>query len=146
MNDSALSSNTCAARDGVTVVLLLLDARGGVDEARLRASLVGAATPIRALVCLPDQKGVPLVGILVRLGVATEILLGPAVAARPTTAFAARALPGTSTADLTELALALSDVVLVSSTTADSPLPLALAALGKKMIVPGEPVPPAERI
>jgi hypothetical protein len=130
----------------VTVVLLMPDAVGEVDEARLRASLAAAATPIRALICLPDQKGVSLVGILARLGVATEILLGPAVAAPPTTAFVARALPGTSSTDLTELALALSDVVLVSSTPADSSLPLALAALGKKTIAPGEPVPPAERI
>lgn len=146
MTDTALSSKTCAARDGVTVVLLLPDALGEVDEARLRASLVTSTTSIRALVCLPDQKGIPLVGILARLGVATEILLGPAVAAPPTTAFVARALPGTSPTDLTELALALSDVVLVSSTPADSSLPPALAVLGKKMIAPGEPVPAAERI
>ncbi|HLH93295.1 MAG TPA: hypothetical protein VKX28_33130 [Xanthobacteraceae bacterium] len=146
MTDSTQSSTTSAARDGVTVVLLLPDALGEVDEVLLRASLGAAATPIRALVCLPDQKGIPLVGILARLGVATEVLLGPAVAAPPTSAFVARALPGTSSTDLTELALALSDVVLVSPTPADKSLPPALAALGKKIIAPGEPVPAVERI
>ena len=145
MNDSALTTTTYAARESVTVVMLLPDALGEVDEARLRASLT-AATPLRALVCLPDEKGASLVAILDRLGVPTEILLGPAVAAPPTAAFVARALPGTSPKDLTELALALSDVVLVSSALADSALARAVAALGKRMAAPGEPVRPADRI
>src|ERR1700744_1107496 len=102
MIDSAPSSTTSAARDGVTVVLLLPEALGELDEARLRTSLTGASTPIRALVCLQDGKDASRVEAVARLGVETEILLGPSAVAPSSSAYMARALPGTLPKDLIE--------------------------------------------
>ena len=108
---------SAAAAPGEKVVILLLPEVLGADvaEAQLHATLIGAAKPVRALLCLPDDKGGALAALLARLGVETEILLGPAIAAPSGAAgFILHAPPGTLPAQQTEFALALSDAVLVA--------------------------------
>ena len=103
------------------VVLLLPELLGGdIDQAKLRATLVGAAMPIRVLLCLPDGIGGPLAaqiaGLVAGLGVETEILLGPEVPAPQAHAFALRAPcpERSSTKDQIEFALGLADIVMVA--------------------------------
>ncbi len=113
-----------------------------IDQAKLRATLVGAAMPIRVLLCFTDDKGGPLLEAVAALGLDVQLLLGPTVAAPETAAFTARALPGTSTSDLTELALAFSDIVLVASQPEPTALTRTIASLGKTTVVPGAPLRP----
>src|SRR5690349_16177127 len=142
MLERTTASDAGSAAHAKTEVLLLPELLGGeVDRATLRTTLVDAATPVRVLLCLADDNGRPLVEALSGLGAEMELLLGPAVAAPATTAFTARALPGTSANDLIELALAFSDVVLAAPQATASALARAIASLGKPTVAPGAPLP-----
>lgn len=143
MLERATATNARPAAHERTVILLLPELLGSeIDQAGLRATLVDTAMPVRVLVCLTEDSGGPLLAAVTALGVETQLLLGPAVAAPATTALTARALPGTSTHDLTELALALSDIVLVASDLGQTALTRNITALGKPTVAPGVPLPP----
>jgi hypothetical protein len=146
MSSAASASQPCGASTERLVVLLVPSVVGvAADEASLRATLANAPVPPRALLCLVDDTGDRLAKILDEIGVETQILLGPHVKAPATRAFIARALPGTSAKDQTELALALSDLVVVASTSEQTSFTDTVRELGKPMIQPGTALPPLPR-
>jgi hypothetical protein len=140
MSKSADLPRLHVARGEKTVVLLLPELLGGVDEAQLRGTLSGAPQPVRALLCLPNQGGHELAASLKRIGVETEILLGPAVVAPATNAFTLSAPLGTLPAQQTEFALALSDVVLFVPGSEQNLWLRTAKLLGKPTIALGKPV------
>src|SRR5690349_6002261 len=101
MSEAAGSPGSRGPGGDRIVALLLPELLGGaIDAKELAKSLQAAAQPVRALLCLPDQSGGhqsghELAAALARLGVETEMLLGPAVAAPAAGGFALRAPPGT---------------------------------------------------
>jgi hypothetical protein len=134
-----------APQEGTAVVLLLPELLRDVDPARLRKTFADAARPVRALLCLPDDKGGPLAALVAGLGVETEILLGPLVPAPPHAhGFTLRAPAGTTPEQQIEFALALSDIVMVVPGLEQNPWVRTAAKLDKPRIVPGEPLPPIE--
>jgi hypothetical protein len=127
------------------IALLLPDLLGGaVDQTQLGKTLDSCARPVRVLLCVPDQNdqqnGHALAAMLERLGVETEILLGPSVAAPSTKAFALRAPPGTLAKEQAEFALGLADAVLFVRGREQDPWFRAAKALGKAMSAIGEPM------
>jgi hypothetical protein len=140
MSESAGLPRPHAARGEKIVALLLPELLGGVDEAQLRATLGGAPQPVRALLCLPDQNGLELAAALERIGVETEILLGPTVTAPSTKAFALHAPPGTLPAQQTEFALALADVVLFAPGSEQNLWLRTATRIGKPTLAIGTPV------
>jgi hypothetical protein len=126
-----------------TVVLLLPELLGNdIDPANLRATLTGAAMPIRVLLCFINDDGGPLLAAVSGLGFDLQLLLGPAVATPTTTVPITRALPGTSADDLTELALAFSDIVMVAPEVEQTVLSRNITSLGKSTVVPGASLRP----
>jgi hypothetical protein len=145
MLERVTDSNAGSEAHEKTVVLLLPELLGGdVDDAKLRATLADAAMPIRLLLCLTGDNGGPLLEMLTGLGPELQLLIGQTVAAPATTAFTARALPGTSAKDLTELALAYSDIVLVAPQAEATALTRNIASLGKTTVVAGAPLRPID--
>ncbi len=140
MSEAAGSPGSPAAGGDKIVALVLPELLGEIDEKQLARTLSGGATPARALLCLPDQNGHALAATLERIGIETEILLGPAVAATPTRAFALRAPPGTLPTQQTEFALALADVVLFAPGREQDSWFRNAKALGKPTIPIGEPL------
>jgi len=141
MSEAAGSRGSHGAGGDRIVALLLPELLGGrTDENELAKTLRAGPKPVRALLCLPDQNGDEFATALARLGVETEILLGPAVAAPATDAFALRAPPGTVPLQQIEFALALADVVLFAPGCEQTSWFRAAKALGKPVIAIGEPV------
>jgi hypothetical protein len=141
MSEAAGSPGTGVAGGEKIVVLLLPELLGvAVDEKQLGKTLRGGPKNVRALLCLPDQDGQALAATLERLGVETEILLGPAVATPTTHAFVLRAPPGTSPLQQTEFALALADVVLFAPGREPNSWFRNAKVLGKRTIAIGEPM------
>jgi len=140
MCSTGSASKSRAANAETIVVLLVPSVVGAADAASLRATLVGPPVPVRALLCLVEDGGDWLAKLLDEIGVETQILLGPSVNAPTTRALAARALPGTLAKDLTELALALSDVVMVAGKPEQAAFIRTVEELGKPKVKPGEPL------
>jgi len=141
MSEAAGSPGTDVAGEERIVALLLPELLGGaIDEKQLGKTLSGGPKPVRVLLCLPEQNGHELAAALERLGAESEILLGPAVAAPTTKAFALRAPPGTLPLQQTEFALALADTVLFAPGCEQNSWFRAAKALGKPTIAIGEPM------
>jgi len=133
MSEAAGSRGSHGAGGDRIVALLLPELLGGrTDENELAKTLRAGPKPVRALLCLPDQNGDEFATALARLGVETEILLGPAVAAPATDAFALRAPPGTVPLQQIEFALALADAVLFAPGCEQNSWFRAAKALGRR--------------
>jgi len=142
MDETAQPPPSDAAQDGNVVALLVPEAVAQVfDPVALGAALAASSKKLRILLCLTEPAGLPLATALDDAGVKTEILLGPALDAPVTKAFVLRAPPGTSATAQMEFGLALADVVLVASSSDDTPLSRAAAKFGKPAFVPGTPLP-----
>jgi hypothetical protein len=140
--DAAALPQRHVPRVGTTVVLLLPELLGDIDPARLRATLADDSRPIRALLCLPDDKGGPLAALVAGLGVETEILLGPEVPAPQAHGFTLRAPAGTTQEQQIEFALALSDIIVAAPGREQNPWIRTAAKLDKPTIAPGASLPP----
>jgi len=132
------------------VVLVAPEALEGLyDETQLQATLAQSPDAVRVLICLPQSPEQFLVSMLEGLGVEMQILLGPTVDAPHTSekVLVVRALPAPSPDDQNEIALNLSDVLLVAASSKQrkksrqSKLIKTAIDLKKPTIVPGEPLP-----
>jgi hypothetical protein len=141
MSEAAGSPKAHAAGGEKIVALVLHELLGGaVDEKELGKTLKAGPRPVRVLLCLPEQNGHELAAVLERLGIETEILLGPAVAAPTTRAYALRAPPGSLPLQQAEFALGLADAVLFAPGCEQNSWFRAAKALGKPTIAIGEPM------
>ncbi|MEA2890129.1 MAG: hypothetical protein QOI05_922 [Bradyrhizobium sp.] len=146
MSENIGSSKSLIAEDEKTVVLMVPEAlRDRIDPVSLRATLTSSQA-VRVLLCLPDSSGREMVDALAQaltdLDIDVEVLLGNAVEVPNIRAkYILRVPAGTLAADQTEFALALSDVVLVTSASEHSPFVRWVMDLGRTMIVPGFPLP-----
>ena len=142
MSETAGSPGSHAVRGEKIVALLLPELLGGaVDEKELGKTLNAGPRPVHVLLCLPDQNGHELAAMLERLGVESEILLGPSVASPTIKGSALHAPPGIVRSHLTEFALALSDILLVAPGFEQDLLARTATALGKPTVAPGAPLP-----
>lgn len=142
MTEIASQPATPGADDNKTVVLIMPDVVSGFDDPELlRKTLVTTSAAVRVLLYLPDTAGHLLAARLAALPVDMEILLAPGVEPPATTAFFVHALPGTISQDQIDLALALSDVVLIAPAFTEGNLFKAAKRLEKPIIVPGGPLP-----
>ena len=98
------------------IALLLSDLVDcAADRDALRETLRTAPRETRLLVCIPEASASALLSAIAGVHVDKQFLLGHEVEKLETRALAVKAPPGMSRDDLVEFALALSDVVLVSS-------------------------------
>lgn len=138
MHGSVAQPETQVGTGERIVVLLLPEALGSFSDTALLAKTLKSRPSVRVLLCLPDASGHQFAGMLEELGVETEILLGDG--ATPPSAkqsYVLSAPPGTKNDDLVELALALSDAVLVPSLDDEGRLCRGATRLGKQKVVPG---------
>ena len=111
------------------------------DPVTLHASLIRAYPRVRLLVRPATPADMALAETLARAGVAVEVLLPGGIDAPPTNLTVARMPPGSSTTDTDELALALSDGLLLEGSPLDRPL-VRLARRLEKPFFPLENTPP----
>jgi hypothetical protein len=151
MSENIGSSKSLIAEDDKTVVLMVPEAlRARIDPVSLRATLASSKA-VRVLLCLPDSSGQEMVDALAQAltdrDMDVQVLLGTAVEVPNIRANCIlRVPPGTLAADQIEFALALSDVVLVTSASEQSLFVREAVNLGRKMIVPGFPLPTIQPI
>jgi hypothetical protein len=163
------ASQPVTPRAEIDKTVLLLTPQALVDPID-PAHLCRTLTPteaVRVLLCLPDLTNdekliaaeraradalvTALAAALVHLDIEVQILLGPAVEAPKLSGrVVVRAPPSTSAADQTEVALALSDVILVAPSLINAPPKTnqiidTAVRLDKPMIVPRADIPPALR-
>lgn len=135
------ASPPAASGESRTVVVLLVpEELSDIDTAKLRTTLTDPARTIRALVCLTESDGAPLLSALKQIGIAPEILCGPEVAKPDSGAFILHAPPKTLAGDQLEFALALSDA-LVSASPQPSKLVGTALSQKKPVVIPGNPLP-----
>jgi hypothetical protein len=130
-----------SAATGTGVVLIVPEALGETtDLAGVRATLAGPPRPTRVLLCLTGNAGHELAATLAELRLDFQILLSAAAARPAIKAPCLRAPSGMSGDDQNEFALALCDVALVASKSAEHPLVRTAVKLGKAVVV-GDPLP-----
>lgn len=129
-------------RNEKLVVLIVPEALSGLaDPALLRETLVRSSAPIRVLLCFTEATDHALAAAVTGFGVETQILLAPEVDAPATSAFILRAPAGTKASDQQEFALALSDVVVVATASAEGKFISLAKDLGKPLVVAGAALP-----
>jgi len=107
------------------------------DRAGLQASLTRPHTRVRLLVRLAAPTDLVLAEALAQAGVAVQVLLPAGITLPPTTLPLARMPPGGSETDTNELALALTDVLLIAADPPDLPLVRLAKQLNKTFLTPG---------
>lgn len=111
------------------------------ESGALRETLRTAPSETRLLICIPESPAEPLLSAVAAVDIDTQFLLGHEVEKVETGAFVVKAPPGMSRNDLIEFALALSDVVLVSTRRDDKRWARhASKNLGKTLVAVGAPL------
>jgi hypothetical protein len=111
------------------------------EQAPLQASLIQPHTRVRLLMRLATLTDLALAEALAQAGVAVELLVPAGMDLRSTALPLARMPPGSSESDTDELALALSDALLVGADPPDLPLVRLARKLKKPPLTPGEKPP-----
>jgi hypothetical protein len=130
-------------RANTSVVLLIPELFATTpDHAALQVALSQQHTRFRLLVRLATRDDLDLAEALAQAGVAVEVLVPDGIAVRSTDLPLARMPPGSSETDTNELALALSDLLLIGSDSPDIPLIRLARDLKKPFITPETKLPP----
>ena len=112
-----------------------------LDPVALTVSLIQPHVRVRLLVRLAGPDDLVLAEALARESVAVELLVPAGMELPATTLPAARMPPGSTATDTDELALALSDVVLIGAVPPDLPLVRLVRKLDKRLLIPGAKLP-----
>lgn len=125
-----------------TIALLLPDLVDcAVESDALRQTLRAAPSETRLLVCIPDSPAEPVLSAVAAIDVDKQVLLGHEVEKPEVGLTVLRAPPGMSRNDLIEFALALSDVVLISTRHENKRWARhASKNLGKTLVAVGSPL------
>lgn len=133
---------------GLRVLLLAPELLGPEpDLIGLRWTLAQSGGSLRVLARVIDGRGIAALQLTASMpGIRLEILAAAGLAL-PDMARASKVVhmpPGVGAAETDDLALALSDVVLVAGSERDLPLAKKASGLGKPLLAPGHRVPQAE--
>jgi hypothetical protein len=136
------SRNRGHSEERKTIALLLPDLVDcAADSEALGQTLRTAPSATRVLVCIPDSPAEPLLSAVAAIDVDTQVLFGHEVEKAGARVTVVRAPPGMSRNDLIEFALALSDVVLISTRHENKRWARhASKNLGKTLVAVGSPL------
>jgi len=147
MPETASAWLAATDRRSTLVVLLALEACGDrFSPVSLQAVVANADCPVRILVLVNEAPALEIAVELVRLGVQTELLLAENAPEPPDDMISARIPAGTKTSDRDDLALTLTDVVLIDPAKRRHALVHRAEQLGKPLIGPGHGLPSLPQI
>jgi hypothetical protein len=125
-------------------VVLIIPAAGFDNPAQLRTTLLPAGKTIRVLLCLPEEAdeslSISLAEMVKAIGMEMQILFHPKIKKPAIADFELEAPADISGDDQNEVALALSDIVLIVQAS-DPKLGRAARRLGKPVATLGAPLP-----
>lgn len=147
MPETASAWLVTAARRPTLVALLAMEVCGDqFSPASLHAMIANADFPVRILILVNAAPALAIAVEVARLGIQTELLLAENSPEPPTDIISARLPADTKTSDRDDLALALSDVVLIDPAKRGHGLVHRAEQLGKPLIGPGHGLPPLPSI
>lgn len=125
------------------VILITCETLGDLpDEASVIGSIRQAEKPVRVIMSVTENSGLPLAHRMSRHDIEVELLLGPAVRDQPPLGVHFARFPWLADSkDQDEFALALSDVMIVDPARHSHALVRRALELGKPVIAPGAGLP-----